>query len=177
MSAEPPGNQTDEPAPPAVVARGIGLRGPWGPVYGPVDLEIPQGGLNVLICPAGSGRTALLMTIAGRMEPKDGQLSVFGATRADDIFALFALAGIDELDTVPESVTVRDLPSETRDELASRAARTGRSLQEYLRSELIELARRPDPEVLAQRIVERKQRTATKLSASKIIGHRDAGRR
>jgi plasmid stability protein len=74
------------------------------------------------------------------------------------------------------SVTVRDLPSETRDELASRAARTGRSLQEYLRSELIDLARRPDPEVLAQRIVERKRRTATKLSASKIIGHRDAGR-
>ena len=75
------------------------------------------------------------------------------------------------------SVTVRDLPSETRDELASRAARTGRSLQEYLRSELIELARHPDPEVLAQRIVDRKQRTATKLSASTIIGHRDAGRR
>ncbi len=112
MSAEPPGSHPDEPAPPAVLARGIALRGPWGPVYGPVDLEIPQGGLNVLICPAGSGRTALLMTIAGRMEPKDGQLSVFGATRADDIFALAALAGIDELDTVPESVTVRDLITE-----------------------------------------------------------------
>jgi ABC-type cobalamin/Fe3+-siderophores transport system ATPase subunit len=112
VSAEPPSNHTDEQAPPAVVARSIGLRGPWGPVYGPVDLEIPQGGLSVLICPAGSGRTALLMTIAGRMEPKDGQLSVFGETRADDIFALSALAGIDDLDTVPESVTVRDLITE-----------------------------------------------------------------
>ena len=75
------------------------------------------------------------------------------------------------------SVTVRDLPEDVRDELASRAARTGRSLQEYLRSELIELARRPDPELLTRRIVERKRRTATKLSASKIVGHRDAGRR
>ena len=35
-----------------------------------------------------------------------------------------------------------------RDELASRAALTGRSLQEYLRAELVELARQPDAEVL-----------------------------
>ena len=75
------------------------------------------------------------------------------------------------------SVTVRDLPEDARDELASRAARTGRSLQEYLRGELIELARRPDPELLMRRIVERKHRTATKLSMSTIVGHRDAGRR
>jgi ABC-type cobalamin/Fe3+-siderophores transport system ATPase subunit len=81
-------------------------------VYGPVDLEIPDGGLNVLMCPAGSGRTALLMTIAGRMAPQSGTLTVFGAGRARDIFAKSALAGIDELDTVPESVTVRDLITE-----------------------------------------------------------------
>ena len=75
------------------------------------------------------------------------------------------------------SITVRDVPDDARDELASRAARSGRSLQEYLRKELIDLARRPDPEALARRIVERKQRTSTKLSASTIIEHRDAGRR
>ncbi|WP_328363916.1 hypothetical protein OG976_23085 [Mycobacterium sp. NBC_00419] len=88
------------------------MRGPWGPVYGPVDLEIPRGGLNVLVCPAGSGRTALLMTIAGRMAPQSGDLDVLGARSARQIFALSALAGIDELDTVPESVTVRDLITE-----------------------------------------------------------------
>ncbi len=74
------------------------------------------------------------------------------------------------------SITVRDVPDGVRDELASRAARTGRSLQEYLRKQLIELAGRPDRELLASRIVERKSRTATKLPASKIIGHRDADR-
>lgn len=42
------------------------------------------------------------------------------------------------------SVTVRDLPDDVRDELAARAARSGRSLQEYLRGELVELASRPD---------------------------------
>lgn len=75
------------------------------------------------------------------------------------------------------SITVRDVPEGARDELASRAARTGRSLQEYLRKELIDLASRPDPDVLARSIIERKQRTSTTLSAAKIIRHRDAGRR
>lgn len=75
------------------------------------------------------------------------------------------------------SITVRDVPERARDELASRAARSGRSLQEYLRKELIDLARRPDPEALARRVVERKQRTSTTLSSATIIEHRDAGRR
>jgi hypothetical protein len=42
---------------------------------------------------------------------------------------------------------------------------------------LIDLASRPDPDALARRITERKQRTSTTLSATKIIRHRDAGRR
>lgn len=75
------------------------------------------------------------------------------------------------------SITVREVPDQVRDELASRAARSGRSLQEYLRMELIDLARRPDPGALAQRIVERKRQTSTTLSTAKILRHRDAGRR
>jgi predicted ABC-type transport system involved in lysophospholipase L1 biosynthesis ATPase subunit len=96
----------------AVSARGIRMRGPWGPVYGPVDLDIAEGGVTVLICPPGSGRTALLMTLAGRMRPVEGTLTVFGTTRAREAFAVSALAGIDDIDTVPESVTVRDLLTE-----------------------------------------------------------------
>ncbi|MDY6997456.1 MAG: hypothetical protein SW019_12705 [Actinomycetota bacterium] len=88
------------------------MRGPWGPVYGPLDLDVDAGGVTVLVCPPGSGRTALLMTLAGRMRPAAGDLTVFGRTRAREIFAHCALAGIDELDTVAESVTVRDLITE-----------------------------------------------------------------
>jgi energy-coupling factor transporter ATP-binding protein EcfA2 len=89
------------------------MTGPWGPVYGPIDLDIEAGGgVTVLVCPAGTGRTALLMTLAGRMRPVGGELTVFGRTKATDIFELSALAGIDELDTVAESVTVRDLITE-----------------------------------------------------------------
>jgi len=88
------------------------MSGPWGPVYGPVDLDVEAGGVSVLVCPAGSGRTALLMTLAGRMSPAAGELTVFGRRRARDIFAIAPLAGFDELDTVAESVTVRDLITE-----------------------------------------------------------------
>lgn len=78
---------------------------------------------------------------------------------------------------MPTSVTIRDVPDRTRDELASRAAASGRSLQEYLRGKLIELASRPDTEAILARIRERKERTGTHLSAATILGHRDADRR
>lgn len=109
MSQDPEQEQAPEPA---VVARGLAVSGPWGPVYGPVDIDIEAGGLTVLVCPAGSGRTALLMTLAGRMRPHRGTLSVFGCTEPRRIFDKAAIAGIDELDQVSESVTVRDAVTE-----------------------------------------------------------------
>ena len=75
------------------------------------------------------------------------------------------------------SITVRDVPDETRDELAARAALTGRSLQEYLRARLVEMAASPDAEALVARIRARKAATGTSLSAKRILAHRDAGRR
>ena len=102
----------EEPPTPAVSARAIRMKGPWGPVYGPIDLDIDAGGVTVLRCPAGSGRTALLMTLSGRMRPMSGDLTVMGRSRTTEIFANSALAGIDELDTVAESVTVGDLITE-----------------------------------------------------------------
>jgi plasmid stability protein len=44
------------------------------------------------------------------------------------------------------SITIRDVPDDTRDVLAARAALTGRSLQDYLRTWLMELAREPETE-------------------------------
>jgi plasmid stability protein len=75
------------------------------------------------------------------------------------------------------AITIRDVPEDTRDTLAARAAATGRSLQEYLRNQLIELARRPDPEALLAQIRERKHQTGSKLSAERILDYRDAERR
>jgi antitoxin FitA len=75
------------------------------------------------------------------------------------------------------SVTIRDVPDRARDELAARAAASGRSLQEYLRSKLIELASRPDAEAILAKIRERKERTGKRVPAATILGHRDADRR
>jgi len=75
------------------------------------------------------------------------------------------------------SITIRDVPDDTRDELAARAASSGRSLQEYLRGELVNLARRPDPQALMALVRERKRLTGSRLSADRILEHRDAGRR
>ena len=75
------------------------------------------------------------------------------------------------------SVTIRGVPEEARDELAARAARSGRSLQEYLRTELVQLAARPDTAALMARISERKRLTGTTISAEQILDHRDADRR
>ena len=74
-------------------------------------------------------------------------------------------------------MTIRDIPEETRDELAARAARSGRSLQEYVRGELIELARKPDMETVLARVRARKEATGSTLSVEKILEHRDADRR
>ncbi|AYY13070.1 hypothetical protein EF847_10555 [Actinobacteria bacterium YIM 96077] len=75
------------------------------------------------------------------------------------------------------SITIRDVPDETRDELAARAAQTGRSLQEYVRLQLVELTRRPDAETLLSQIRDRKQRTGSRLSTDAILEHREADRR
>ena len=78
---------------------------------------------------------------------------------------------------MPISITIRDVPEETRDELAARAAATGRSLQEYLRAQLVGLASRPDAEALMAKVRERVSRTGTRLGRDRIVTHRDADRR
>lgn len=75
------------------------------------------------------------------------------------------------------SVTIRDVPPSTRDELAARAARSGRSLQEFLRSELIELARRPDAATVIERVRHRKAQTPAAFAAVDIVELRNLDRR
>ena len=74
------------------------------------------------------------------------------------------------------SITVRNVPDDVRDELAARAARAGRSLQEHLRTELIELARRPSVDELLTRARKRTSQTGTRLPAAAILEHRNADR-
>ncbi|MFP5346931.1 MAG: FitA-like ribbon-helix-helix domain-containing protein [Actinomycetes bacterium] len=75
------------------------------------------------------------------------------------------------------AITIRDVPSDVRDELAARAARSGRSLQEYLARHLIELASRPSVDDVVSRARERARVTGTRLSTQDIVTARDADRR
>jgi plasmid stability protein len=75
------------------------------------------------------------------------------------------------------SITVRNVPDHVRDELAARAALTGRSLQEYLLSRMVDLAARPDVEAFLAKVRERKERTGSVLSPEAILAHREADHR
>lgn len=75
------------------------------------------------------------------------------------------------------AITVRNVPDDVRDELAARAARTGRSLQEHLRAELIEMARRPTIEEVVERVRRRKEASPVVVPPGAILADRDAGRR
>ena len=56
-------------------------------------------------------------------------------------------------------------------------ARSGRSLQEYLRLELIALAQKPDVRTVLELVTARKQATGSALSVEQILDYRDADRR
>jgi antitoxin FitA len=75
------------------------------------------------------------------------------------------------------SVTIRDVPDEVRDELAARAARAGQSLQEYLRSMLVESAGRPPLSDVLARARRRVETTGSRVEAGAILSALDADRR
>jgi plasmid stability protein len=78
---------------------------------------------------------------------------------------------------VAVAITVRDVPDNVRDELAARAARAHQSLQEYLRTMLIDsAASQPVGDVIA-RARARVEVTGSTVSAASILAARDADRR
>ncbi len=74
------------------------------------------------------------------------------------------------------TITIRNVPTDTRNELAARAALGGRSLQEYLRIALIDLADRPDPAALMAAVRRRKEGGVHTLTSEDILRFRDSGR-
>ncbi|WP_128376069.1 ATP-binding cassette domain-containing protein [Streptomyces cavernae] len=102
----------------AVSAEGLGLRGPRGWVFRGVGIDAPPGSLIALEGPSGSGRTSLLLTLTGRMRPREGRATVgshhlpkqMAAVRR--ISGLAHVPGVSELDpalTVGEHLRERTL--------------------------------------------------------------------
>ena len=58
------------------------------------------------------------------------------------------------------SITIRGVPDEVRDELESRAALSGRSVEEFIVAELVALTQRPSAAVWMARVRARKEALA-----------------
>jgi hypothetical protein len=74
-------------------------------------------------------------------------------------------------------ITIRDVAEEVRDELAARAARERKSMQEYLKGELERLAARPSMGAWVEAVRLRKRAAGRRVSSRQILQHRDADRR
>ena len=75
------------------------------------------------------------------------------------------------------AITIRGVPDDVRDELAARAARSGQSLQEYLRALLVATADKPTAREVVARARARVNATEARLDAAAILAAKDADRR
>ena len=75
------------------------------------------------------------------------------------------------------AITIRHVPDEVRNELATRAAECGQSMQEYLLGELERLASRPSINTTVLEVQRRKRRGAPSLGREAILAELHADRR
>ncbi len=74
-------------------------------------------------------------------------------------------------------ITIRNVSDEVRNAIAARAAQSGKSMQEYLKDELVRLASRPSLDEWLNKVQKQKELKRRKLGADVILAHRDADRR
>ena len=67
------------------------------------------------------------------------------------------------------AVTIRNVPDETRNVLAARAARNGQSLQEFLHKTLVEIAAKPDLNELLDEVAAHKRAANTRVESKDIV--------
>lgn len=104
-------------APVLIKAAGLGVDGEHGPLFADIDLELTSG-LHAIQMPGGWGQTALLLTLAGRLKPTAGTVTVCGDVRPRDIRRHCAIAAFDEIDDLDDAVTVSTVLAEQRRWLA-----------------------------------------------------------
>jgi plasmid stability protein len=75
------------------------------------------------------------------------------------------------------AITIRDVPDETRNELAARAAQAGQSLQEYLRALLVATADKPTTRDVIARARARVDASGVRLDAAAILAAKETDRR
>lgn len=101
----------NDPAPVVISAVGVGVDGEHGPLFSGIDLALTSG-LHAIQLPGGPGQDALLLTLAGRLKPTRGTVTVLGDTRPRAIRRHCAIAAFSDIDDLEESVTVQTVLAE-----------------------------------------------------------------
>jgi hypothetical protein len=108
-------DEPSEPTPmdpaPVISASGVGVDGEHGPLFSGIDLALTPG-LHAIQLPGGPGQDALLLTLAGRLKPSHGTVTVLGDTRPRAIRRHCAIAAFSDIDDLEESVTVQTVLAE-----------------------------------------------------------------
>ncbi|MGW9402346.1 ATP-binding cassette domain-containing protein [Arthrobacter sp. NPDC055585] len=92
---------------PVISAEELSLTAARGRVYGPLSFTVADP-LSLICGPAGSGRTSLLLTLAGRMKAGSGRLEVLGSALPRDarqVQKRTAIAGFTGIDDLEPGVT------------------------------------------------------------------------
>lgn len=103
--------QADEPrgsrvaAQPVIELRAAHLKASRGMVYGPLTVTSTSD-ITFITGARGSGRTALLLSIAGRMRPSGGSLETLGETNLRAIRHRTGIAGFNDIDALEPAVTL-----------------------------------------------------------------------
>lgn len=94
-------------------ADGISVKGPLGCAFENVSLSIEAGDLGVIVGASGSGRTSLLLALAGRMRLTTGRLEVAGHAPTDArVRELVAVARAEPATYLDPDLRVRELIAE-----------------------------------------------------------------
>lgn len=96
-----------------IVARGLTFDGEHGPLFSDVDLDFDRG-LHAVHMPGGHSQKALLLTLAGRLRPNAGSVTVFGDAAPRTIRGHCAIAAFGDIDDLDEAVTVGTVVTEQR---------------------------------------------------------------
>jgi ABC-type dipeptide/oligopeptide/nickel transport system ATPase subunit len=110
-AAESPTSTDAESGPALITAAGLGVNGEHGPLFSDIDLELTAG-FHGIQMPGGPGQTALLLTLAGRLKPTHGTVTVLGDTQPRAIRRHCSIAAFADIDELEESVTVRTVLAE-----------------------------------------------------------------
>lgn len=110
-------DDTESAEPALITATGLGVDGEHGPLFSGIDLELTPG-FHAIQMPGGWGQKALLLTLAGRLKPTYGTVTVSGDTEPRAIRRHCSIAAFADLDELEDAVTVQTVLAEQRRWLA-----------------------------------------------------------